>query len=144
MPNDLISDFRDSELVIGLVGAVGAHLENTSVFLKNRLKACAYTVHEIRVSTQVIPMFIDISHVPEEPSYERISLLMDAGNTARENANDNSILALGIATRIHRLRQPDEDGKPTPKPRTAYIIRSLKRPEEVKRLRDIYGSGFNK
>lgn len=142
MVADLISDYRDSELVIGLVGAVGAQLDKVSVYLKNKLDGCGYIVHEIRVSTQVIPMFVDTSHVPDESGYERTSELMKAGNQARENADDNSILALGVATRIHRLRELDDEEKPKPKERTAYIIRSLKRPEEVKRLQDIYGSGF--
>ena len=142
MSTDLISDYRDAELVLGLVGAVGAQLDKTSVYLKNRLEACGYTVHTIRVSKQVIPMFIDTSLVSDVPGYDRTSELMRAGNQARENADDNSVLALGIATRIHRWRKRDEDKKPKPKLRTAYIINSLKRPEEVKRLQDIYGTGF--
>ena len=67
---------------------------------------------------------------------------MSAGNEARMKANDNSILALGAATRIHRLRRTDANNQPSPRPKTAYIVRSLKRPEEVHRLRAIYGPGF--
>lgn len=39
-------------------------------------------------------------------------------------------------------RSQDEDGKPTPKKRQAHIIRSLKHPDEVARLRHICGKGF--
>ncbi|PQO37592.1 cytidine deaminase [Bremerella cremea] len=141
MAADLFSNFKDSELVLGLVGAVGAKLDETSVFLTNRLRALGYSVREIHVSSEVIPLFVDTSDIPESRGYERISQLMQAGNEARQKALDNSLLALGIATRIHRLRN-QEDGRPAPKKRMAYIVRSLKRPEEVKRLREIYGTGF--
>lgn len=142
MTADLISEFKQSEMVIGLVGAVGAKLEKVSTYLRNKLEKFGYKVIEISVSEHVIPMFVDTSDVPKEKGYDRTSKLMDAGNKARKEAKDNSILAMGIATRIHRLRELDNDGNPKPRPKTAYVVNSLKRPEEVKRLKDIYGAGF--
>ncbi len=139
---DLINHFNESELVLGLVGAVGAQLDQTSQYLKNRLKDLGFHVHVIKVSKEVIPLFVDTSHLPEDRGYERTSGLMQAGNDARMKANDDSVLALGVATRIHRLRPVDSENNPMPKPRTAYVVSSLKRPEEVKRLRNIYGNGF--
>jgi hypothetical protein len=124
---DILVDFTESELVLGLVGAVGAQLERVSRFLKNKLEDCGYNVVEIRVSKDVIPLFIDTSSVPNEDGYDRTDGLMTAGNDARKKAKDNSVLALGVATRIHRRRERDQDGRPSPKPRTAYIVRSLKR-----------------
>lgn len=66
---------------------------------------------------------------------------MDAGNHARESADDNSILALGAASVIASYRGNDVRER-RPLPRTAFIIDSLKRPEEVERLRKIYPGGF--
>ena len=67
---------------------------------------------------------------------------MDAGNQARSVSDDDSVLALGVATHIFALREKDDKGSPQPLTKTAFIVDSLKRPEEVEKLRLIYPSGF--
>ena len=69
--------------------------------------------------------------------------MMDAGDEARREAEDNSILALGAASLIATMREK-RDGDETPRhpARRAYIINSLKHPEEVLCLREIYPQGF--
>ena len=136
-----IGRFHNSELVIGLVGAVGSELFKVAQILEERLKRADYETIHIKISKDIIPLLIDISEIQEANESNRISNLMDAGNKARKNADDNSILALGAASKISSLRYND-DGQPKPRQKTAYIINSLKHPEEVLRLRDIYPRGF--
>lgn len=126
--------YNDSELFIGLVGAVGTKHRQIAEIIRERLAAYNYTTVEISVSQNIISRLNTISSNNE---FERIMHSMDAGNKARRDLGDNSILALGVADEIMRLR---EEGKP--KPRTAYIINSLKHPMEVERLREIYSEGF--
>src|SRR5690606_35177495 len=57
-------------------------------------------------------------------------------NKLRRDAEDNSILAKAAATQIKFLREQSNHR------RTIYIIDSIKHPEEIQELRDIYGSGF--
>ena len=64
---------------------------------------------------------------------------MNAGDQARKDSGDHGILASGIAAEIRALR-PSLVRHPR---RTAYIVNSLKHPEEVFRLRQIYPRGFN-
>lgn len=66
---------------------------------------------------------------------------MDAGNQARQETGDNSVLALGVAAKIASGRSTDPNGL-RHRPRHAYIINSLKHPDEVTRLREIYPEGF--
>lgn len=133
--------YADSELIIGLVGAVGTQLKYIADIIKERLKAYNYEPIDIRVSKDVIEkMWRDsLKHSSE---YERICNYIQLGNIARELSKDNSILALGVATEIMRRREKDEYGNTKPKKRVAYIINSLKHPEEVERLREIYSNGF--
>ena len=140
--NEILEGYDQSELVFGLVGAVGTELDHVSTFLKNKLTDRGYRVKEIKISKDVIPLIVNTDHIDTEDKYERISGLMKAGNDAREKAEDASILALGAATRIHKMRDEDEKGSRKHLPRQAYIINSLKRPEEVNSLRGIYGHGF--
>lgn len=68
---------------------------------------------------------------------------MNYGNKLREDTQDKGFLANGVAARIFQKRKSIENlQKREPKPRTAFIINSLKTPEEVHRLRYLYSSGF--
>lgn len=126
----------DSELVVGLVGAVGADLGRVGDLLKFQLERTGYKVGAVRISSEVIPLFGEVSY-DDQDEFDRITKLMDAGNSAREAAGDDSVLALGAASAIAAKRS---EGKPLCG--KAFIIHSLKRPEEVERLRKTYPSGF--
>lgn len=126
----------DAELVIGLVGAVGTDLARVSELLTSQLGRTGYQVHPVKISRDVIPHFGAVEY-NQQDEFERITKLMDAGNSARETAGDNSILALGAAMHIAAKRV-----ERAPQYHTAFIIDSLKRPEEVERLRKIYPGGF--
>lgn len=141
-PAYLGQKFGDSELVIGLVGAVGTELNQVINILRERLKVFKYDPHEIRVSKDIIPQVVDLPEFPPGDEFTRISGLMDAGNNARAETGDNSVLALGIAAKISAARPKDANGQRMPQARRAYIINSLKHPQEVARLREIYPEGF--
>ncbi|MBC8873617.1 MAG: dCMP deaminase family protein [Planctomycetes bacterium] len=125
-------------MVIGLVGAAGTELKKVTDILRDRLRASGYTIEEVRVSTDIIPRVVDCSQ-DFGSEFERISALMDAGNQARRESKDNAVLALGVAAKIASDRP---DGEAKHRPRHAYIINSLKHPDEVTRLRQIYPEGF--
>lgn len=132
-----LSDYSDSELVIALVGAVGTEMDEVINVLADRLKIAGYTTHKIHVSTQVIPKLINVV-VDGLPEGKRIQKMMDAGNEARNQSKDSGILASGIAAEIAAKRNPS--GKALK--RTAFIVNSLKHPDEVLRMRQIYPRGF--
>ena len=93
----------DSELVIGLVGAVGTDLEIIKNSIKERLTAFGYKTEEIRISTDIISMFRDIPAIQD--NYEKISKFMTEGNNLRRISEDNSILSLAAAARINQKRE---------------------------------------
>lgn len=134
--------FKDTEIVIGLVGAVGTQQKRVVEAITDRLKLFKYDTREISVSRNVIGMLYD--DIPSDPKseFERISTFIDRGNRARRSSGDNSILAMGVCSEIFRERKRDEDGNIKPRQRVAYIISSLKHPEEVRRLRRVYADGF--
>lgn len=132
----------DSEMVIGLVSAVGTENRLVIDLLTELLGLAGYAVEVIKVSEAVIPLLSDVSAFGKSEHYRRISCRMDAGNLARESSGNPAILAIGSAAAIFALRPPDDAGATKPTPKTAYIIDSLKRPEEVAELRVIYPSGF--
>ncbi|WP_081042086.1 anti-phage dCTP deaminase [Pseudomonas putida] len=130
----LDDSYSDSELVIGLVGAVGTDLRIVSQLISERLKAFHYCTDQIKISSDVIAMLGDEPTAGDE--YERIDGFMTEGNRLRKKCKDNSVLALGAAAVIGRRRAEN-----APR-RNAYLINSLKSPHEVQRLRKIYAGGF--
>jgi deoxycytidylate deaminase len=130
-----------SELVIGLVGAVGTEQKVVCDLLGEPLGQAGYQLGIVKISRDVIPRF---GAVPDtgRNQYARLAGLMDAGNAAREKTKNNGILAWGAASHISSIRPSDNEAKPLPMPKRAFVIDSLKRPEEVNELRQIYPSGF--
>lgn len=147
--NDVIGvPERDLELIFGLAGPVGADLQEVSRTLADALKQADYVeVEEISVSTLIRQIATrhaltrpDGSSVEmlDEPEEKRIASYMDAGNAIRRLCGTSTAVASAAIGEI-RGRRRRAGGKPS---RRAYIIRSLKRPEEVNLLRRVYGPGF--
>jgi deoxycytidylate deaminase len=130
----------DSELVIALVGAVGTDLGALIDILKARLKTFDYETNQIKISDDIIGA---LREIPEQPYFDRTNSLMTEGNNLRKGTEDNSVLAKLSAAKINEIRQ---QGKPVgnlqPIARRAFIISSLKHPDEVAALRKIYANGF--
>lgn len=132
--------FSDSEIVTGLVGAVGTKFNTVIEELKDRLKVIGYTTQEIKISRDIIPQVSAAAELSNKDEYCRISTYMTAGDKARDLSHDCSILVLGAAEFIHKQRELSDEHETFE--RRAYIINSLKHPDEVMRLREIYPEAF--
>ncbi|MBX3417877.1 MAG: cytidine deaminase [Pirellulaceae bacterium] len=153
MTNPLDANELDSELAIGLVCAVGTEINLVIDLLRERLGRAGYHTELVKISQEIIPQVVEVDLVGCS-EFERYTRLMDAGDDCRRlgadtGTNDPAILANGAATYIASKRRTlqremglNPDSGAIPLPKTAYIIDSLKRPEEVERLRIVYGSGF--
>jgi deoxycytidylate deaminase len=128
---------KDSELVIGLVGPLGTDNHKVRDFLMERLRAYSYEPRLVRLSTTVIPALAP-ANLEGISEYDRANKLIDQGNRIRKMSRNNAVLAIASAWAIAKLR-PDPRGEIK---RIAYVITTLKRPEEVAELRKIYGNGF--
>lgn len=132
----------DSELVLGIIATVGTDTKGVIKDITDQLAFFKYKVEEIVVSKQIISQFE--SDPPLFTSeYDRISHYMNLGNEIRATSDDMSILARGVARQIYLTRIPDENEKPQPKKRCAYIVNSLKNPDEVDFMRQTYGDAFH-
>jgi hypothetical protein len=127
-----------SEIVLGLVGPLGTDSEKIYRVIESRLRTYGYQSHQIRISRDVIPAMAAPLSVPDGPKYERAKALINLGNQIRKESNNNAVLALAAAAQISRLR-PNPTG---PVQRHAYVVNSLKHPEEVAELRKVYAGGF--
>lgn len=138
---------RELELVFALAGPVGADLQEISRTLADALKKSEYPVEEIHAAALVRQIAArrtltraDGSSIAlrEKTEEQRIASYMDAANAIRRMTSDPAAVASAAMAEI-RGRRKRHGGIPA---RRAYIVRSLKRPEEVHLLRRVYGPGF--
>lgn len=137
-----------SEIIIGLVEAVGTDTSQVITQITNSLRSYNYKVEVITISQDVIPSIININPFGYKYEANRIQKLMDAGDKARELFKDSGILSNGATSSVNLRRKTIRDkyyndgAWPGYAKQTVYIIKSLKRPEEVELLRRVYGSSF--
>ena len=131
---------NDPEVIIGLVGAIGTNLDQIKNSIKEMFLTYSYDVMEIRISSDIINKLNSTKKCDE--NNKNINNLMTAGNELREKSKNNAILSMAASAIISSNREKEISGLPKPKPRKAYIIHSLKHPDEVNLLRDIYTNGF--
>jgi deoxycytidylate deaminase len=140
-------DMNRTELVLGLVGAMGTELERVATFLEEGLHRFRYQTRLIRLTRlfdalELASLGLEVKSAPE---YERIRTRIQAGNGLRQRSGRNDIFALYAAQQISASRRLPENGggQPiTPSWGTAHVLHSLKHPEEVRTLRRLYGPGF--
>lgn len=141
MPISYLPDSDVNEIVLALVGGVGLDHSKVSSMIADRLGKYEYETRTVRISHSVLPKLVPGPALVKD-KFKRANQLMDMGNRARRKYKDDGIAALGAVAEIYSMREKvgaDENVKIS---RTAYIITSLKRPEEVAHLREVYHGGF--
>lgn len=133
---------KDSELILGLITTVGTNVDEVINDIREYLIFFRYHVNVISVSEKILSQF-DRKNNEFDSEFERVSHYMNLGNQIRSKTEDNSILMKGVAREIFLGRTKDDKGYAQPMSRVAYIIKSLKHPDEVDFMRDAYGDAFH-
>jgi len=132
------------ELFIGLVGAIGTDLQQVIDPLRNNLQRVGYIPKVLRLS-QLLTEFSKykaLIRCDGGPEDVRIDRYMDAGDNLRETLETGDAFALLAISRIRELRSENTGKEIKPASRQAYILNSLKHPDEIETLRQIYGEAF--
>ena len=120
-----------SEFVIALTCAVGTDILPVREAIEEELQKYGYSCNTVKISNDLLAP-LD-ANLPEK-GYARSDRLMSLGNEMRGSSGDNGILAQGAIHQITVHRGKADE----PRQSTAYIVDSLKNPEEVKVLRKVY------
>ncbi len=130
-----------TELVIGLVGAVGANLDALHEALRAALATLDFEtepIHLIKWVQNCDPWKGKVD--PKAPYDKRISAKIDIGNAfclAYDEKDGAEAFARMAVVQIRDRRGRNKGWK-----RVAFVLHQLKRPEEVKVLRSLYGNNF--
>jgi len=150
------------ELFIGIAGPIGIDIEAMTDEIARALKAVGYESTPVRV-TDLMKKYSapDVTSAGDD-YFSQMNYKMDYANALCMAAGDPALLMRVAIEGIITYR--DEHSEPAPQlaealsaqgaedvgngadsavlPSTAYIIRQLKRPEEVQLLRQVYGKLF--
>jgi cytidine deaminase len=153
--NDSQKEPRSNELIFGLVAPIGVNLELTTDVLAQSLKEFQYETQVVRVTTLMKQMEIGLPF--DGPNHiDQIKCRIEYANKVRRELKNDALAVLAVSA-IRQLRKlgnleilmkagkkPDESGYYEEQflNNQAFVIRQLKRPEEVETLRRIYGDRF--
>jgi cytidine deaminase len=135
--------------VFGLVGAVGTNFDPVVKSIQNSLGDVGYSHCEVIRLSRLLNEFDVWDGVPSNdglPEDERLDRYMTAGNRLRESTQRGDALVGAAVEAIWSFRETkgraSDGGPPEGLDNHAYILNSLKHPDEVRRLQTIYGPGF--
>lgn len=132
------------ELFFALIGAAGADLARVQEALASALRTVGYETLEVRIS-ELISEAVGIntnSFPPLRREEVRIDTLMDAGDSIRNSVGRGDAVMWLALPKIKSLRQNRTGADNKPSFNTAYVIVSLKHPDEVSMLRKVYGDAL--
>ena len=134
----LARELPDAELVFAFVSPLGTPSRVVEDALSQALREHQYA---IGILVQLSHLLDEMQPIGGERPEQRQERLMEAGNDLRRR-HGGDYLALMAITAINASRSTDARQSVVPHKRRAYVIRSLKHPDEVARLRHVYGKGF--
>ena len=124
----------DAEIVLGLVYGAGTDTDPVNEVLAGALESWGYQLHQIHLS-DAFPTILGQAFNPKSPDATR--QLQNMGDELRNKLGPEAISQLAAY-----LITEERRGLDRVQARTAWQIRSLRRPEEVDELRRIYGARF--
>lgn len=135
--SNFLEHLREPELFMGLVGAVGTDLALVAKILSEELKKAGYAAEELRLS-QLIGVCHKHRHLKKlagGPENERIDAHMDAGDDLRKTMTRGDAVALLGVAGIRQYRKSKTDHQDRALPKQAFILNSLKHPDEIETLK---------
>ena len=130
----------DAELVFGLIGAIGTDLEMVQEALMRKLKSVGYDAVVIRMSDllrDTLEADRD-STFPVRSDADYYDRAMTAGNDFRTRLDRADAMA-GLAIASISVRRKKDQIAGAQGSKRAFILHSLKRSEEIRLIRSVYG-----
>lgn len=136
-----LGHYPEAELVLAIVCPLGTDYRRCVETLENYLGQFGYQAHAVRLSDffdDLLSQLGSAVRVRQADPTQLVRSKIRAGNEVRRLTERDDIMALLAAGLIASMRKRPSK----PLFNTAHIIATLKRPEEVDTLRQIYGPGF--
>lgn len=130
------------ELFLGFVGAVGTDLKRVEGLVSQELRRVGYSETHLRLSEFLLDCYAnrELRQRTGAPEDERIADLMNAGDALRRVSRRGDAVAMLAMGKVRQIRLTQGGGRPLK--RHAFLLHSLKHPDEIYTLREAYGGAF--
>lgn len=130
------------ELVVGIASPIGVELSWVVDGLFDALRSVGYTSNLIRLTDEMLKFPVVIEPEEKKDFQSVVNYKMRYATALCEQyKNASTISAVGVVA-IQRKRKEITRNDGSVPQRQAYVLRQLKRPEEVNLLRRVYGKQF--
>jgi deoxycytidylate deaminase len=137
------------ELIIGIAGPIGVDMDLLAKSIGSALTAVGYTSDLIKLTTEMARYPITREELLAEcaqwkgaDTFNTYMRKMSEANALRKQYDDPAVLARIAVEAIRQERAKETGSAVKVRSKHAYIVRQLKRPEEVELLRQVYGRQF--
>lgn len=138
----------DMDLIFGLVAPIGTKIDLVQKSLETEISSYKYETKIINVSDIIDTICKEFRLRENYEGSLRIQDKIKIGNEICKITESKDFLSLAVVSKIKQHQESittslkSELGIPKENKKVAYIIRQLKRPEEAKLLKNIYGDRF--
>ncbi|WP_198411805.1 anti-phage dCTP deaminase [Microvirga flavescens] len=140
--SDMLMTSKFPELVFGIAGPIGVDVDAITDSLTNALRAVRYNAHTIKLTTEMLGFPATVTKPTETDFFSEVSFKIEYANALCAEQHDGATFARIGMLAINRKRGELTGNPETVSEQTAFIIRQLKRPDEVNLLRRVYGKQF--
>jgi cytidine deaminase len=140
--SDAFAASRFPELVFGIAGPIGVDVDAIADSLVTALKAVTYQAHTIKLTTEMMGFPAAPKPPESKDHFSDVSFKIKYANALCSERLDAAAIARIGMDAIMRKRRELKGNHDVPIESTAYILRQLKRPDEVVLLRRVYGRQF--
>src|SRR5260370_872198 len=148
-PEDQATSLDYPELIIAIAGPIGVDMDQIAQSIDAAFIAVRYQSSLIKLTTEMARYPItdpeslaEIAKWSGSDTYNVYMRKMSEANAIRKQYSDPAVLARIAVDAIRADRKTETTSFDKVRAKHAYIIRQLKRPEEVTLLRKIYGRQF--
>lgn len=137
------------ELIVAIAGPLGADIRSVADEIELELKSYHYRCEQVRVSSLIQSWCAEFlsEQIDSSTEEKRINALMNAGDILRTDSKSGAAAIPLVANEIRRRRQNfllqegcSDEHDAVELYNTCFLINSLKHPDEVDLLRNIYGN----
>lgn len=136
-----LTNVKDAELVVGIVGRIGVDTPKVYKWLEQQFHALHYNSRHVKVTDFLKTKDFGFNLL-DNPVEDRYVSRIDACNKIREKSRRNDFFVSYAIQSIIEHRTDITGSPEIPAERCVYIIDQIKRPEEAKALRSVYGQQF--
>ena len=139
--SEILSPIARPELFIGIAGPIGVDMDAIVQCLNEALMRVGYRPAPIRLTEEMVAIPTGLPILTGD-FYAEADSKMKYGNAIRSMSGDAAALASVAVMAIRSARRTATGDAGVAPNSVAFVIRQLKRPEEVEFLRRLYGKQF--